>query len=192
VNRETLEQIWRKANLRTWALLGSLCLGLFALAFASLVIRPAWNQYQQLQRSHARAQAQSMNGDEQTALEIAALTERSEALRDSLYGDVGDVPRSEIESFVVRSLDEISTRHGVALRGITPDVPTAAWLFEELPYSVRVEGSYFAVHQWLYDVEQDLRPMVVKQFEILPSRESRKVIMDLRVVAYRATQGVPG
>lgn len=192
MNRADLQALWNKASIRTWVLSATLFFGALILLFAYFGLRPTWQQYDQLRHNHARAQAASISGTNQAALEIEALSSRSQELRDALYGDAAEVPRSEIESFVVRSLDEISRRHGVELRAITPDLPTAAWLFEELPYSVQVEGSYFAVHEWLYDVERDLRPMVVKQFEISPSRDSQEVIMDLRVVAYRATEGVSG
>lgn len=192
MNRNDLQAAWNQASVRSWAVAASVTFGVLALSFVYLGLRPTWQQYDQLRRSHERAQAESIGGADQAALQISALSQRSTELRDALYGNAADIPRSEIESFVVRSLDEISRRHGVRLRGITPDLPTPAWLFEELPYSVQVEGSYFAVHEWLYDVERDLRPMVVKQFEISPSRDSQEVIMDLRVVAYRATEGAAG
>ena len=62
------------------------------------------------------------------------------------------------------------------------------WMFEELPYTVEVEGSYFSIHRWLYDVEEELRPMVVKQFQLSPGRGGEGVVLDLKLVAYRTAE----
>ncbi|MFK7896609.1 MAG: type 4a pilus biogenesis protein PilO [Myxococcota bacterium] len=192
MNRSELSTAWRSADLQIWTIGVSVVFAVLAMAFVYLGLRPTWQQYNQLHQSHERAQAVHLPDALNGTTEIETLSRRSLELRDALYGDAAEIPRSELESFVVRALDEISRRHGVKLRAITPAPPSPAWLFEELPYSVQVEGPYFAVHEWLYDVERDLRPMVVKQFEISPTRESQDVVMELRVVAYRASEGTSG
>ena len=151
-------------------------------------IKPVWQEYSALKVRYAAAQMRTLEGGEEVAKTIARLETELAVLSGQLYGEAAGVPHGEIESFVIDSLDRISSRHGVRLLGVTPEEPTAVWMFEELPYEVRVEGSYFAIHRWLHDVEEDLRPMVVKHFQLSPSREGGEVVLDMRVVAYRASE----
>jgi len=59
-------------------------------------------------------------------------------------------------------------------------------MFGELPYDVRVQGNYFPLFDWLQDVEDELRPMLVKEFRMDRSGPSSLVSLELRLVAYRA------
>ncbi len=122
--------------------------------------------------------------------EIARVEKAILGASGRLHGTAGTVPRREIESFVVDTLDELSTHHGVKLLGITPDETSEVVGFEEIPFRIDAEGPYFALHLWLLQLEERLRPMVVKKFELSPARAGGDVILDLRVVAYRAA--VPG
>ncbi len=187
---DPIDRLLRDVEPRTLALAGAALLLISILVGVLYGIKPVWSQYTGLKEKHQLAEAGLSRGNENTADTIAALTREVDSLRDRLYGGAAGVPRRQIESFVVDSLDQISRRHGIDLLGITPDVPTSIWMFEELPYSVKVEGSFFAIHRWFYDVEEELRPMVVKRFQLSPSRDDRTVILDLRVVAYRAAEGV--
>jgi len=189
MTNEALDRILRDVEPRTLALAGGAMLVIGVLATLLYVIKPAWQEYSKLKTQHEQTRASLGQLGADAPSSIAKLEGQVEALRDSLYGDAAGVPRRQIESFVVDSLDRISSRHGVSLLGITPDEPTSVWMFEELPYTVQAEGSYFSIHRWLYDVEEELRPMVVKQFQLTPSRSSEAVVLDLRVVAYRAPEG---
>lgn len=165
-------------------------LSVIALLAALLYgIKPAYLEYQRTEEKALRAASSAVNRDLGAEAGLNRLRAEVEALREELVGDAGQVPREQIESFVVGTLDRISQRHGVQLVSIQPSETASVWMFEELPYSVSVTGSYFSLHQWLYEVEEDLRPMVVKSFEMRPSRPEGRVQLDLRVVAYRATPG---
>jgi Tfp pilus assembly protein PilO len=186
---ERVDDMLRDVDPRTLMLAAVALLLIGILAGALYGIKPAWLELSQLRGQHERAlESYSMGGAEGSAAAISVLESEVETLQEELYGGAAGVPRSEIESFVVDSLDRISGRHGVELLGITPDEPTSMWMFEELPYTVEVEGSYFSIHRWLYDVEEELRPMVVKQFQLSPGRSGEGVVLDLRLVAYRASE----
>ena len=161
------------------------------LAGLLFVVRPAWAEYSELRASFGQASETSLSTSAETDASIAALKVRVESLRTKLYGGAAGIPRRQIESFVVDLLDRLASHHDVDLLGITPDLPVTAWMFEELPYEVRVKGSYFSIHRWLYDVEKELRPMVIKQFQLSPTRADGAVVLDLRVVAYRAAEQNP-
>lgn len=157
--------------------------GFFGLQFG---IKPAFAHYSEMQEKHEIAKASLVEENASGAASITVLETEIERLNRELYGDSAGVPREQIESFVVNTLDRISSLHGVDLLGITPDEANTVLMFEELPYAVEVSGSYFAVHRWLYQVEEELRPMVVKQFELLPRRDEEAVTLSVRIVAYRA------
>ena len=170
-------------------------LALAALSLITLLaallygIKPAYLEFVRTERQADRAASSAVRRDLGAEAGLNHLRAEVVELRQQLLGDAGQVPREQIESFVVGTLDRISQRHGVQLVSIQPSDSSSVWMFEELPYSVSVTGTYFSLHQWLYEVEEDLRPMVVKRFEMRPSRPEGRVQLDLRVVAYRATPG---
>ena len=63
-------------------------------------------------------------------------------------------------------------------------------MFDELLYNVDVEGGFFALYDWLQEVEGALRPMAVKIFEMTGTNESERVKLNLRLVPYRPQGGV--
>ena len=188
MNRDAVDRLIREIDPRT-LVLGALALFVIALLAGGLyVVKPAWKEYDDSKRRHERAHDGFGPTGEGAAESIALLEGQVVELRDALYGGSGAVPINELEAFVVNTLDRISGHHGITLLGITPDEPTSVWMFEEMPFEVRVEGSFFAIHRWLYEVEDALRPMVVKQFELTPRRREEGVVLDMRIVAYRAPQ----
>lgn len=163
-------------------------LGLILLVAAILYgVKPAYAEHRKLEHKRSLVDRNSKLQQSRPASSLSELQKEVATLRSELEGDAGQVPAEQIESFVVGALDRISEEHGVQLISIQPSPSSSILMFEELPYSVSVRGSYFGLHRWLYDVEEDLRPMVVKQFEMRPSRDSGLVTLELRVVAYRTT-----
>ena len=189
MRHEALDRLMREVDPRTVVLAAIALLVIALLAGGLYVVKPAWNEYATLKARYAQSTDGFGPTSEGAAESIVLLEGQVAELRDALYGGSGAVPHNEIESFVVNTLDRVSGRHGITLLGITPDEPTSVWMFEELPYEVRVEGSFFGVHRWLYEVEEALRPMVVKQFELTPRRGQDGVVLDMRIVAYRAPEG---
>ena len=185
---DPIDKFLQEVDQRMLAIAAISLLVLGLLAGLLYGIKPAWIEYSNLRVEHEHAKRSSHGGTSHVATSIASLREDVVRLHDELYGGAAGIPRRQIESFIVDSLDLLSTRHDVRLIGITPDQPTTVWMFEELPYQVEVEGSFFAIHRWLYDVEDRLRPMVVKQFQISPSVQDDLVVLDLRVVAYRTSK----
>jgi hypothetical protein len=171
VSADRLDTLLQDIEPRTIAGASAALLLVWLLAGVLYGIKPAWEELAELTSRYDLA-LETQRGAEGPGPgpELAALDAEVASLRDALYGGSARVPRTRIESFVVESLDRLSGRHGVSLRSITPDEPSSIWRFEELPYDVTVEGSYFAIHRWIYDVEQELRPMVLKQFQIHPAR----------------------
>lgn len=185
----TFDAIAQEVEPRTAAFAAIALLVVSILAGVLYWIKPTYQEYASVRAEHAQAVAGAAgSGPDGTVAAIATAEREVERLRDELYGGAANVPRNQLESFVVDALDRSAGRHGVKLLGITPDEPSRVWLFEELPYSVAAQGPYRSIHHWLHHVERDLRPMVVKQFRLSRARETGQVLIDFRVVAYRADQ----
>ncbi len=185
----TAEQLIAEVDPRTLQLATIAIVLLAALAGALYLVKPAWVDYADVRFQHQQISSGVPGSDGGSDAALAQAEREVEDLRNTLYGGAASIPSAEIESFVVDALDRISEERGVRLLGITPDVPDAVLMFEELPYTVEVSGSYFAIHSWLFTVERELRPMVVKRFELTPSRDRNLVTLNLRIVAYRSDKG---
>ena len=61
-------------------------------------------------------------------------------------------------------------------------------MFDEVPFDIEVAGGYFDLCRWLQQVETELRPMVVKQFQVASKGAEKRLKMSLRVVSYRPSE----
>ena len=121
---------------------------------------------------------------------IAALEAELAALRDRLYGGPSDLPPEKTESYIIDRLDRISERHAVELVSVKPGDGKEVLMFDEMLYEVEVKGRYFALVEWLRETEQELRPMVVNEFDLKPEPKGGRVAMKLRLASYRPSGGV--
>lgn len=119
---------------------------------------------------------------------VALTKQRVQALEESLFGKGAHLPPGQMESFVVGQLDHLSNLHLVELLSVKPGRATDVLMFEEVPFDVEVKGKYFDLFAWLRDLESELRPMVLKQFELVPAGTDDGLRMTLRVVSYRTRE----
>ena len=118
------------------------------------------------------------------AAEIKALEETVGKLTKSLHGEGSAIPAQKLIAHNIERLDGLSNRHAIRLESVKPDSSRTVEMFEELPLSIRVSGSYFNLYQWLHEVEKELGPMVVKQFDLLPALGDQGLTMNLQMVSY--------
>ena len=126
--------------------------------------------------------------DKPAAVALVALRQEVEELQQRLYGGPSSVPLREMESYVIQTLDRISSRHSVELVGVRPLAIGEVLMFDELPYDVEVTGSYLRLWDWLQDMEAELRPMVVNSYELERRSNAAPVSLKLRLAAYRARE----
>lgn len=160
---------------------------LVALAGYLYLLKPSIATYRELAQERARALTRA----EAATIDPAALQDAERAvaqLRERLAGGAWDVPREQMEAYVIEALDRISVRHDVELESVKPGAAGEVLMFDELPYDVRVLGGYFELFEWFRDVETELRPMVTKQFEMQTGEGKSSVALQLRLVAYRARE----
>jgi len=163
--------------------------GLIALTFLAgyvYLVKPSLDRHRELARARVaeklELEAQSARVDPQ---DVSEVEQKLAQLQDQLEGGLSDIPIRQMESFVIDALGRISQRHGVALEGVKPGEMGKVLVFDELPYDIHVTGGYFRLFAWLQDVERELRPMIVKHFEMDQRDPSRGPSLRLRLVAYR-------
>ncbi len=118
------------------------------------------------------------------AEEINKLKDQVEVLSTRLHGRSSNIPTNKLIAHNINQLDKLSNRHAVQLESVKPGISKRVEMFDEIPLSIRVTGSYFNLYKWLHDVEIELGPMVVKQFDMTPYRDPKKQIMNLKMVSY--------
>lgn len=186
-----LEELERQ--LRPEALLGLLAatVVLTLLGGWLYVFKPSLAQVKDLatRRTHTLAEAEAQIAA--SAAAVAAAERELAALRERLHGEASAVPRAEMESWVVDRMYGISQRRGVRLLGVSPAAPGSFLGFDELPFEVDVVGDYFGLFDWLVDVEEELRPLVVQQFALGHTKNDGGVQMSLRIVSYRPPPEAP-
>lgn len=110
-------------------------------------------------------------------------------LQGVLHGLAGDVTASQLVAHVISRLDAVSARHSVQLVSVQPGARSRLQWFEEMPFAIEVQGTYGDLYAWLQDAERQLRPMVVRQFQIAPrDRDGTEVALALRMVSYRSLE----
>ncbi len=178
------------AQMRPEALLGSLAaLGLLiGLGGYLYVLKPPLQEIRQLAEEGAGNLLAESAIEEVGAARLARLEADVEALRERLYGASSQVPPDRMESWVINRLDRLSMRHAVQLVSVSPEDRKAVLSFDELPYHVHVRAGYFDLFAWLNEVERELRPLLVKEFELSSAGQEGLVGMKLRLVSYRARE----
>ncbi|MGF1613425.1 MAG: hypothetical protein ACFCVA_05805 [Gammaproteobacteria bacterium] len=110
-------------------------------------------------------------------------------LQGVLQGLAGPMTPSHLVAHVIGQLDAVSARHSVQLVSVQPGARSRVQWFEEMTFAIEVQGAYGDLYAWLQDAERQLRPMVVRQFQIAPrDREGGGVTLALRMVSYRSLE----
>ncbi len=178
-----LEQL----QVRPEALLASLAAGAVMLGLTGYlyVLQPALRELRELREQGSGALLAEGVVAEVGAASIERLEREVEAVRERLYGASGQVAPDRMEAWVINGLDRLSLRHGVQLVSVAPEGPRPVLVFDELPVQVHVQAGYFDLFAWLTDVEQELRPLVVKEFALSGTGEPGRVSLQLRLVSFR-------
>ena len=151
------------------------------------VVGPSLQRYGQLEGERSQLKADlKAHGDAANPTTLAVINQEVIELRDRFQGGSAGVPLQEIESYVIDALHRVSVHHDVSLQGVRPEESEPVLAFEELPYEIDVTGDYFSLFAWFQEVEAELRPMVVKRFEISRSARSEPIRLHMRLVAYRS------
>lgn len=186
---ERLDGLLRQLRLEAWIALLTTTLVLALLGASLYLVKPSWLRFRELATgSGAQALAELDERSQANASAIATLDGEISRLRGELFGGSAELPPEQMESFIIDRLEALSVQRGVRLVGVTPGDVGEVLMFQELPYDVEVHGGYFALHDWLFAVERELRPLVVKRFELKGRSREAEVALKVRLVSYRAQE----
>jgi Tfp pilus assembly protein PilO len=142
-------------------------------------------ELKEMRQLHSKSQ-RTVNRQEQALgnLEIETVRQEIADLKFKLYGKRARQHPGQMVSFIIGELDVVAAKNRVQLVSVKPGAPSQVLIFEEIPFDIEVRGRYFDLYQWLLDAEQQLRPMVVKKFHLIPPSQGDIIRMELRIVSY--------
>ena len=106
-------------------------------------------------------------------------------LHQQLHGSAQKLPLNQMIAFVMGQMDSIAASHDVKLISVEPGNIEKIFIFQELPFHVVVTGNYFSLFDWLDQVERDLGPIVIKEFELTSEPNSAIRRFTLTLVSYQ-------
>jgi Tfp pilus assembly protein PilO len=162
-------------------------ISLFTLASYFYLVKKPLNEYQKLQQARILLQAKTESNTE-LSTDIERLNDEVNQLSKHLHGESPIQPVKEIFADKMDRLDNISSHHKIQLLSVKPDSPKTIAMFKEISFDVEVAGRYLQLYKWLHEVERQFGSMVVKQFEIQPKVNSKKLLIRMKMASYRPSQ----
>ena len=117
--------------------------------------------------------------------QIELFQQQTEQLHQQLHGSSQKLPLNQMIAFVMGQMDSIAASHDVKLISVEPGNIEKIFLFQELPFHVVVTGNFFSLFDWLDQVERDLGPIVIKQFELTSEPNAGMRRFTLTLVSYQ-------
>ncbi len=111
-------------------------------------------------------------------------------LNQQLHGDDQELPLNQMIASVIGQMDKIAATHNVKLVSVEPGNIEKIFIFNELPFHVVVTGSYISLFDWLNQVEHNLGPIVIKEFDLTPEPDSTVRRFTLTLVSYQFAEGL--
>lgn len=168
--------------------------GAALLVMAALAVYVVWPEINAYRKSLGTLQVLErtvQHGDE-VVQEMAALQQEVEGRVKRLHGDMVNMPKNQMEAFIIGRLQGISWRNKVELRAVTPGKGDTVQKFEEVLFDVEVFGDYFDLFAWLQNLSEELGYVVVKHFSIgSDGRKDTDTRLTARftIVSYREIEG---
>ena len=182
-----MDELLKKMNPKTASLvmLGVTLLVLVALAM--YVVLPEVKDYRKSVGMLEILERVASSGD-QLDQEMAVLREDVDDLQKRLHGDMVNMPKNQMEAFIIGRLQGISWRNNMELRSVKPGKGDAVQMFEEVLFDVEVSGDYFDLFAWLQELGDELGFVVVKHFAIKQAASAASdnlINARLTIVSYR-------
>jgi type II secretory pathway component PulM len=160
---------------------------LLIVALFSYVLLPQIRAYRK-EVAIVRVLEQAGSSAGEVTAELERLTTEVAALEKRLYGDMGNLPDNQLESFVVGRLQAISWLNNVELLGVEPRAGETLQSFEESLFQVELSGNYADLFNWLEALKKELGFIVIKEYEMRPVENvasNPELAARLTVASYR-------
>jgi len=171
-------------SLRVMCLSLASILLLAGLASYLYLYKKPLSEYGRLKQSHILLQSKTENKFRVQA-DIGRLEKELKGIQQELHGDTPALSVNALVAYAIEKIDIISARHKVQFVSVKPGTSKQVYQFEEVPFVVEVAGDYSNLYEWLYNLEKELGPMVVKQYALKPDARTKKLTMELEMVSYR-------
>ena len=170
-------------------LMGGFMLLLIAI-LTTYLISPQFKEYRNILKAHDSLSKKIISNQSLKAQLQAAKSSVSQ-LNTKLHGGIANLPVSQIESFLIGRLQQISWKHNIELTGITPSAKEEKDSFQEIVFRVSLTGSYFDLYSWIKDLRKDLIFTVIQQFEMHPIEQNKsnsRLSASLTIASYIGSQ----
>lgn len=159
---------------------------LIVVLAVSLLLVPAWKKRTELHKNLASLVPAA--GSVQFSSQQLQRKEQSvEALARNLYGDMDGLPAVQLEAHIIGRLQSLSWDNKVELEAIQPQKGEVVDSFEELRFSVNLQGRYHDLYRWLDGLSRELGFVLIKSYEMEPTfiRDSDELEVSMILAAYR-------
>lgn len=151
------------------------------------VVLPEFREYRKSLGTLEVLERVAHNGDE-LQQEMTSLAQETDELVQRLHGDMVNMPKNQMEAFIIGRLQGISWRNKMVLHTVTPGKGDVVRMFEEVLFDVEVSGEYFDLFAWLQDLSEELGYVVVKHFSIATGKQKdseTRLNARFTIVSYR-------
>ena len=182
VFNELIDQI----DTRMLVLIAVSMFGMTCLAAYLYVFKAPVSEYREVTALIERSRVDQQRHQRSDVHSILQATRQEvEGLNEKLYGAGEDITTREMIPFIIGRLDRLSEGTDIQLMSVTPGQTGRVLMFDEVSFEVSVSGNYLDLVSWLRVVEEELHPMIVKQFEMTGGQAGEKLLTRLKIVSYR-------
>ena len=160
------------------------------VVLAALVVYGVLPNFKAWQTTEQSYQLLSTTSDLGAGLagEITLATDTVQSLNQRMQGDSATLPRKQVESHIIGSLQHLAWSNNVQLSGVVPREGEVVDLFREILFDVKLSGDYFDIHAMLSDFQRKLGFVVVKRFNLEPkptSDQKQWLGVEMTLASYR-------
>lgn len=153
------------------------------LAAYLYLFKPSLTMLDQHQQTLLLLESEMQTGVPLKKLNIE-LQQQLKTLEAKISAGDENLSKSQMIARVIAQLDSLATDNRLQLVSVAPGIASQVFMFEELPFSVEIIGSYFDIYTWLSDVNNKLGPTIVKSFEISTVGNDNLRKMNMHIVSY--------
>lgn len=117
--------------------------------------------------------------------QISSYQQRIELLSQQLKGNSPQLPVNQMIAFVIGQLDQIANQNNIELISVQPGHAETVFTFRELPFHIKLKGNYFNLFNWIFQLENELGPIVIKQFKFTSDTSNTSRYMSLTIASYQ-------
>lgn len=160
---------------------------LFIALLLSYLLVPAYKNYIQTRSSYLIVSAE-LEVDRSAYPDTAQVTMAIDSLRQQMDGEGVNLSSQQFESHVIGELQDLAWGSGVQLGGVRPQTGRTIDHYREVLFNIELYGEYFALYQFLRNLEQAPGSLVVNDLSVSPRQSPGSgsgLEVQLSIASYR-------